>query len=118
MSLDFLERLASLNRQVEGSMGTALIGSDGIEIESLSAGLDMVDVGAEYAAILGDSRRASQDLNLGRVNSLFVLTDRTNLFFSLLKSDCFLMLAAANRGNWGRTRYEISRQARRFQEGI
>jgi len=116
MSQDFLERLTSLASEVEGATGTALVGLDGIQIESLSQGLDSVNAGAEFASILGDSLKASQDLNLGRMKTLSVLTSRGNLFFSLLKSDYFLMLAAENRGNWGRGRYKLSDYARKLEE--
>ena len=116
MSQDFLEGLVSLTSAVEGSKGAALVGLDGIPIESLSQGLDSVDAGAEYASILGDAQKASQDLNLGQVQALSILTDRMSLLFSLLKSEYFLMLAVENRGNWGKAKYKLSGHTRKLEE--
>jgi predicted regulator of Ras-like GTPase activity (Roadblock/LC7/MglB family) len=116
MSQDFLERLGSLTAAVEGSMGAALVGLDGIPVESLSQGLDSVDAGAEYAAILGDAQKASQDLDLGQIRGLSILTDRMRLLFSLLKSEYFLMLAVENLGNWGKARYRLSDHTRKLEE--
>jgi predicted regulator of Ras-like GTPase activity (Roadblock/LC7/MglB family) len=116
MSQDFHEELASLTAAVEGSMGAALVGLDGIPIESLSQGLDSVDAGAEYAAILGDAQKASQDLNLGQIRGLSIFTDRMGLLFSLLKSEYFLMLAVENVGNWGKARHRLSSHSRKLEE--
>jgi predicted regulator of Ras-like GTPase activity (Roadblock/LC7/MglB family) len=116
MKRDFLEGLTSLTAAVEGSIGAALVGLDGIPIESLSRGLDSVDAGAEYSAILGDARKASQDLNLGQIRGLFILTDRMGLLFSLLKSEYFLMLAVENLGNWGKARHRLSSHTRELEE--
>jgi len=97
-------------------MGAALVGLDGIPIESLSQGLDSVEAGAEYAAILGDAQKASQELNLGQVRGLSILTDRMALLFSLLKSEYFLMLAVENLGSWGKARYRLSGHTRKLEE--
>lgn len=114
--MGFRERLISLMAEVEGSAGAALVGIDGIPIESESSGADMVTLTAEYAALLADVQRASEDLKLGGTKRLSVVTDRMNLFFSLLKSDYFLALAARNRGNWGKARYKLEAQARKLEE--
>ena len=114
--MDFPERLTLLMADVEGSTGAALVGLDGIPIESASSDLDMVSLAAEYAAILGDVKRASQDLRLGETRALSVLTDRMGLFFSLLKSECFLALTVQNRGNWGRARYKVKGHSQKLEE--
>jgi predicted regulator of Ras-like GTPase activity (Roadblock/LC7/MglB family) len=108
--------LISLLSEVEGSAGAALVGVDGIPIESESSDADMVTLAAEYAALLADAQRAADDLKLGETRRLSVVTDRMNLFFSLLKSDCFLALAARNRGNWGKIRHKLEAQARKLEE--
>jgi len=114
--MDFQQRLNSLMADVEGSTGAALVGLDGIPIESVSSGLDMVSLAAEYAAILGDAKEASQDLKLGETRALSIRTDKMNLFFSLLGSECFLALTVPNRGNWGKARYRLKGHSRQLEE--
>lgn len=114
--MGFSERLNSLIGDVEGSSGAALVGIDGIAIESSSQGIDMVNVGAEYSAILGDAQKASQDLNLGEIRAISILTDQMNLVFSLLKSEYFLALSVKNRGNWGEARHKLRGHAPKFEE--
>jgi len=114
--MGFPERLTSLMAEVEGARGAALVGLDGIPIESTPSGLDMVSLAAEYAAVLGDAKRASRELKMGETRALSILTDRMNLFLSLLKSECFLALTVQNRGNWGRARYKVKGHSRKLEE--
>jgi len=114
--MDFPERLTSLISDVEGSTGAALIGLDGLPIKSTSSGMDMESLAAEYASILGDAQKAMRDLTLGKMRMLSVLTDRMNIFFSLLQSEYFLAFTLDNRGGWGRARYRVGAHSRKLEE--
>jgi predicted regulator of Ras-like GTPase activity (Roadblock/LC7/MglB family) len=116
--MEFRERLTSLLADVEGSMGTALVGLDGIPVEHLSRELDMVNLGAEYAAIIGDAKKASQDLNLGDLKTLSILTQQMSLLFSLLQHGYFIALTVQNRGNWGKTRFRLQHHSERLEGEI
>ena len=116
--MEFQERLNSLLKNIEGAEGIALAGLDGISIESQSSGPDMTHIGAEYAVLLNDAKRAAMDLNLGEIQRFSVLTDRRHLHFSLLKSDYFLSIVVQNRGNWGETRYQLRRKVGDIEEEL
>lgn len=112
------ERLTSLLSEVEGSKGAALVGLDGLPIESSSSEKDIETFAAEYASILWDAQKASRDLELGETRMLSVLTDRMNLFFSLLKSECILAFIVENRGGWGKARYRVRGHGRKLEEEV
>jgi predicted regulator of Ras-like GTPase activity (Roadblock/LC7/MglB family) len=116
--MEFRRRLTLLLADVEGSTGTALVGLDGVPVEHLSEELDMVNLGAEYAPVIGDAKRASQDLDLGDLKAVSILTHRMSLLFSLLPHDYFVTLAVQNRGNWGKTRYKLQHHTERLKGEI
>lgn len=116
--MGFPERLTSLMSDVEGSIGAALIGLDGLPIESTSSGMNMDSLAAEYASVLGDAQKALRDLTLGRMRMLSVLTDRMSLFFFLLQSECFLAFTLENRGGWGRARERVGGHGRKLEEEV
>ena len=109
----FNENLREIKQKTEGCLGVLIMGMDGIAVEELwdGAGKDAnLDVAvAEYTALIRNARRTSQDMGLGALRELVVITESANFVMRLVSSDYFLVLAVDPEGNLGRGRYELRR---------
>jgi predicted regulator of Ras-like GTPase activity (Roadblock/LC7/MglB family) len=109
-----------------GGLGAALMGSDGIPIEQISAGsggtaMPKDDVGAagvEFGRILEEIRKASDALGGGTLNETVVSLTHFILILRHIDDDTFLVLALAPDGNLGKARYLIRRHLLELREEL
>jgi len=125
--MSFTETLRSLVDDCGGGLGAALMGSDGIPIEQVSAsgpgapGLPHDEIGAagvEFGRILEEMRKASDALGGGALVETVVTLARFTLVLRVVDADTFLVLALAPDGNLGKARYLIRRHLLAIREQL
>ena len=103
-----LERVAS---SVEGSLGAGLMGLDGILVAQVSKekSFDLTTVGAEYATVVKEARKAFESMGGKALAEILVTTEQANVLLAAVGRDYFVTLALASTGNLGRGRLELKR---------
>ena len=105
-----------------GGIAIALMESDGIPIEQLSATSpaaameDIAAAGVEFGRILDEVRKASDSLGGGGVEEAFFSLSAFSLIVRVIDADIFLALAIAPDGNVGKARYLMRRSLLSLRE--
>ena len=116
--MSFEAMLREIVERCGGGIGAALMGSDGIAIEQVTASHatanplaeDVATAGTEFGRILEEIRKASDAVAGGAVVETTILLSRVTLIFRSVDEDTFLVVALAADGNLGKARYLIRRQ--------
>jgi len=105
------ELLGRIAGAVDGMLGVALVGLDGILVAQASRrpGFDLNVVGAEYATIVKEARRAFESLGEEPMQEILVSTEQANLLLARVGKEYFVVLAIEASGNLGRGRLELKR---------
>jgi predicted regulator of Ras-like GTPase activity (Roadblock/LC7/MglB family) len=101
----------------EGTLGVALMGSDGIPIEQVgpagpvgaSAGVDVAAAGVEFGRILDETRKASDALAGGALLETLVQLANFSVLLRVVDDDTFLVIALSPDANPGKARYVARR---------
>lgn len=103
-----LERVAG---GVEGLLGVALVGLDGILVAQVvrRPGFNLEVVGAEYATVVKQAQRAFQSVSTGPMQEILVATEQANVLLASCGPKYFVTLAIEASGNLGRGRLELKR---------
>ena len=107
----FLEKLSKISNRIPGALALCLVDSDGILIESVSAGADM-DYDLLAAELVTQAENISndhRDLAVGDVEQLTVATDRLTLMVSSVGNGYYLLLVLGPDGSYGKARFELRR---------
>lgn len=110
----FNDNLRQIQQKTEGCLGVLIMGMDGIAVEEIwqregkDANLDVAV--AEFTSLVRAARRTGDDMGLGALRELVILTETSNFVMRLISSEYFLVLVVEPEGNLGRGRYEL-RQA-------
>jgi predicted regulator of Ras-like GTPase activity (Roadblock/LC7/MglB family) len=107
----FSELLDRIIRNLDGIVGAAVMGMDGISIEGrmLDPSLNVESVAAEYTSVLRSSSSTSQNVGLGQLEELVVSTDQRVVVIRMITPEYFIFVLLQNRGNMGRVRFELKR---------
>jgi predicted regulator of Ras-like GTPase activity (Roadblock/LC7/MglB family) len=116
--MSFAAMLREIVEGCGGGIGAALMGSDGIPIEQVTASdaaanplaEDVATAGTEFGRILEEIRKASDAVAGGAVVETTILLSRVTLVFRTVGEETFLVVALAPDGNLGKARYLIRRQ--------
>jgi predicted regulator of Ras-like GTPase activity (Roadblock/LC7/MglB family) len=116
--MSFAAMLREIIERCGGGIGAALMGSDGIPIEQVTASHaaanplaeDIATAGTEFGRILEEIRKASDAVAGGAVVETTILLSRVTLVFRTVDEETFLVVALAADGNLGKARYLIRRQ--------
>src|SRR5215218_7954274 len=107
----FKEMLEAIIERTEGSLGTLIMGTDGIAVEKIlgEAGLEAnLDVAAaEFTTLVRSAQRAGNDTGLGGLRELVISLESAVLVMRVLSRDYFVVLAMRPHGNLGRGRFEM-----------
>ena len=104
----FAETLKKVIDNVDGGIGSVIMGLDGIPVESYVRQTDKVDIntiGMEFSFILTQVRKAAESLQVGPCEELTVKVERLFLVVRMLNPQYFLAVALAPEGNFGKCRY-------------
>lgn len=101
-----LEHLTSLVTDVDGALGAAIGGFDGLLVEGHALGaLDLSLLVAEHAGLIRNAAHAYQDtLAVGQVREFYVRGDRLGVYAMPIGEEFFLMLVLDHPANLGQAR--------------
>ncbi len=104
----FAEILKKVIDNVEGGIGSVIMGLDGIPVDSYVRHTDKVDIntiGMEFSFILTQIRKAAESLQVGPCEEMTVKAERLHLVVRMLTPQYFLAVALGPDGNFGKCRY-------------
>ena len=106
----FREHLERISSNVVGVLSCAVMGTDGIPIDTLTAAnlpsdFDAQNVLVEYAGQLGQLQRSSESLGSGPVQEYFIQTDAVLVLMRPITAEYFLGVTLSPGGNIGKGRY-------------
>jgi len=118
--MDFKAALQEMVSNVDGSIGAGLVGLDGLVIDQVSvkSDFDITVAGAEYATIIKNALKASQNFGLGRTSEIMISTEKATMIMMTVGQDYFATLALGLDGNLGRGRLELKKQLAKFEQGL
>jgi predicted regulator of Ras-like GTPase activity (Roadblock/LC7/MglB family) len=116
--MSFAAMLREIVENCSGGIGAALMGSDGIPIEQVTASRaaasplaeDLATAGTEFSRILEEIRKAADAIAAGAVLETTILLSRVTLVFRGVDDETFLVVALEPDGNLGKARYLIRKQ--------
>jgi predicted regulator of Ras-like GTPase activity (Roadblock/LC7/MglB family) len=118
--MDFKAALQDVVNNVDGSIGAGLVGLDGLVIDQVSVkqDFDITVAGAEYATIIKNSLKASQNFGLGRTSEIMISTEKATMIMMTVGTDYFATLALGLDGNLGRGRLELKKHLAKFEQAL
>ncbi|MCD4813396.1 roadblock/LC7 domain-containing protein [bacterium] len=118
--MDFKTILNDLLGNVDGAIGAGLVGTDGIVIEqvSLKGSFNISDVGAEYATIVKNAKKASESFGLGKTSEILISTEKAMMIMNTLSSAYFVAIALELDGNLGRGRLEVKKALPKLEKEL
>jgi len=111
----FKELFRDLEASIPGFRAGAVVGSDGIEIEShVPADLPHEVLSAELNGILRNLDRLQVEVGIGALEEVFVRTDVENILLMRLSPELFTLVITDRESPTGPARYAVQRMAHRF----
>jgi predicted regulator of Ras-like GTPase activity (Roadblock/LC7/MglB family) len=109
--MDFKPILNDIVTTVDGAIGAGLVGTDGIVIDQVSTKgvFDISAVGAEYATIIKNAKKASENFGLGKTSEIMISTEKAMMIMMTIGNDYFITMALELDGNLGRGRLEVKK---------
>jgi len=107
----FSEYLDGLIQKIDGTLGAAVMGMDGISIEKrlTDSSINIESLAAEYTSSLRTLSSTTQDAGLGILEEFVVSTDQRIIAIRMITPEYFLFTLLRNDANLGRARYELKR---------
>ncbi|MFQ3582088.1 MAG: hypothetical protein SNJ67_05970 [Chloracidobacterium sp.] len=111
--MTFSELLKGILERVEGSIGIAIMGLDGLAIEQaqvpskMELGEHVALIATSHATLLRNTMRMSSDTGVGLLNELTLVSDDFRLVVRLIGREYFIILTLGPGGNIGRARFEL-----------
>ncbi len=107
----FAESLDRFISKVEGTVGAAVMGLDGISIEKRMPDpkVNVESIAAEYTSALRASTSAAQDVDLGPLEEMVVLTDHRIVVVQMITPEYFIFVLLKKDANLGRARFELKK---------
>jgi predicted regulator of Ras-like GTPase activity (Roadblock/LC7/MglB family) len=107
--MGFREHLQEIVQGVEGAVACSLMGVDGIEVDTVTAGssgdLDVKSLLVEYSGVLRNARDAAELHSAGGISEFSVNTDKLITVARLVSPEYFMVVALRPEGNYGKARY-------------
>ncbi len=117
----FNEILQGIVQQSGGGVGAVLMGYDGIAIEEYFEAVEGVDlhmVAVEYANVLKEIKKTAEILDNGDMEEVSIKTERFYVVTRVLTDEYFVALTLDRRGNFGKGRYLLMKEAPRLIEAL
>ena len=107
----FSEYLDGLIQKIDGTLGVAVMGMDGISIEKrlTDTSVNIESLAAEYTSSLRTLSSTTQDAGLGTLEEFVVSTDQRIVAIRMITPEYFLFALLRKDANLGRARYELTR---------
>ncbi len=109
-----------MSSRIEGAQALALVARDGMPVESVpdDFGLDLEALAAELMTQVRAISQNHQELAVGEVRHLSVVTDRLVMMVSAMSEEYFLLLVLTAGSNAGRARFELRRARLLFENDL
>lgn len=111
--MTFAELLEGILKRVEGGIGIAIMGLDGLAIEQVQSpsktdlGERVALIATSHATLLRNTMRMASDTGVGSLNELTLMSDAFLLVVRLIGREYFIIIALGPDGNIGRARFEL-----------
>ncbi len=124
--MSFIAILQEMVEGVDGGIGAALMGSDGIAIaEWMSPGArerssleEVASAGVEFGRVLDEIRKVADVLGGGALKETVISLARLIFIFRGVADDAFLVMALVPEANLGRARYLVRCSLSALQEEL
>jgi predicted regulator of Ras-like GTPase activity (Roadblock/LC7/MglB family) len=109
----FRETLRGIAERVEGARAVAIVGSDGIPVESLEVGqtVSMETVAAEMLGLVKSAENPRAEIISGPIREFAVVGDHCRVLLSRVSREYYLLLILGGEGGLGRGRHELAKAA-------
>jgi len=117
----FKETLREMLDRCDGGLASALMGFDGIAVDSYTSpesSRDGETVGMELSHVLGQIRQAAEALEAGGLQEVTIRTSRLTVVLRALTDEYFLAVALRPDGNLGKGRYLARITAPKLQKNL
>jgi len=117
----FKSVLRDVVENTEGGIASVLMGFDGITVDSYvkdDAALDIEGMGMEFSVVLTSVKQAAEMLAIGTAREVAVQTENMTTVVRLLSNEYFVAVALGPRGNAGKARFLLRRQAASLLEHL
>lgn len=103
----FGEQLKKIVDNVDGGVGGVVMGLDGIPLDNYMAEnkLDLSTIGIEFSYILGQAKRASETLQIGKICEFSIQAEQLIMVIRMLTNEYFLAVVLTSNGNFGKCRF-------------
>jgi len=118
--MDFKSVLREIVNNVDGAIGAGLVGTDGIVIDQVSSkgAFNISEVGAEYATIIKNAKKASENFGLGKTSEILITTEKATMIMMTISNEYFVAIALDLDGNLGRGRLEVKKAIPKLESGL
>ncbi len=109
--MSFKSVLEDIGRRIEGVLGVAVIGDDGIIVERCATDPDFDSelASLEFVASCKELKRASDSIESGALEEVTVVLEKTTVLLRTVSPGYFIVLLMRPGQSLGRGRYEIKR---------
>lgn len=117
----FKSVLRDVVENTEGGIASVLMGFDGITVDSYvkdDAALDIEGMGMEFSVVLTSVKQAAEMLAIGTAREVAVQTENMTTVVRLLSNEYFVAVALGPRGNSGKARFLLRKQAAALLEHL
>ena len=116
----FGSTLEDVARRVEGIRALAVVGRDGIPLESYGAAAEtqLEPVAAEVTGILKHLANEESGLDTGGIRQFSIESSGSILILVSVTSEYYLVVLLSREGNFGRARFEARRAAASLEKEL
>lgn len=116
----FRQTLRGIVERVDGARGAALVGADGIPIEtfSLEQDVSIESVAAEMLALVKGAENPRGLAPRSPIQELVVVSDASRILLSRASPGYYLLLLLGEDGSVGRGRFELARAALELEKEL
>ena len=109
--MSFKSVLEDIGRRIEGVLGVAVIGDDGIIVERCATDPDFDSelASLEFVASCKELKRASDSIESGALEEVTVVSEKTTVLLRTVSPGYFIVLLMRPGQSLGRGRYEMKR---------
>jgi predicted regulator of Ras-like GTPase activity (Roadblock/LC7/MglB family) len=105
----FRDSLQKMVDRLAGGVAGILMGFDGISVDSYTKpgeeAIDIQTVGMELAHVVGQMRKAAEQLDSGPLREITLKADKLMVFVYLLSDEYFVACAVKPEASFGKARY-------------
>jgi predicted regulator of Ras-like GTPase activity (Roadblock/LC7/MglB family) len=117
----FKSVLRDVVENAEGGIASVLMGFDGITVDSYvkdDAALDVEGMGMEFSVVLASVKQAAEMLDIGTAREIAIQAENMTTVIRLLSNEYFVAVALKPKGNQGKARFLLRKQAAVLLENL